>query len=98
MFSLQASTPYSLESDSLGMDCIISGSASPTLAINTVTNKVATSAIQAVYVPTDPCQTATEPLLYKYILYSLHLAHTAAVTVLQGQALVLLSKLFTMTV
>jgi len=38
---LQASTPYSLESDNLGMDCIISGSASPTLAINTVTNKVA---------------------------------------------------------
>ncbi len=37
---LQASTPYSLESDNLGMDCIISGSASPTLAINTVTNKV----------------------------------------------------------
>ncbi|XP_072521783.1 forkhead box protein J3 [Salminus brasiliensis] len=37
----RASTPYSLESDSLGMDCIISGSASPTLAINTVTNKVA---------------------------------------------------------
>ncbi|TSK16238.1 Forkhead box protein J3 [Bagarius yarrelli] len=36
----RASTPYSLESDSLGMDCIISGSASPTLAINTVTNKV----------------------------------------------------------
>ncbi|KAK3536655.1 hypothetical protein QTP86_015464 [Hemibagrus guttatus] len=36
----RASTPYSLESDSLGMD-IISGSASPTLAINTVTNKVA---------------------------------------------------------
>uniref|UniRef100_W5M0C8 Forkhead box J3 n=1 Tax=Lepisosteus oculatus TaxID=7918 RepID=W5M0C8_LEPOC len=35
------STPYSLDSDSLGMDCIISGSASPTLAINTVTNKVA---------------------------------------------------------
>lgn len=37
----RASTPYSLESDTLGMDCIISGSASPTLAINTVTNKVA---------------------------------------------------------
>ncbi|KAL7842984.1 hypothetical protein AOLI_G00244960 [Acnodon oligacanthus] len=37
----RASTPYSLESESLGMDCIISGSASPTLAINTVTNKVA---------------------------------------------------------
>ncbi|KAL1265808.1 hypothetical protein QQF64_003835, partial [Cirrhinus molitorella] len=37
----RASTPYSLESDNLGMDCIISGSASPTLAINTVTNKVA---------------------------------------------------------
>uniref|UniRef100_A0A671TBK9 Fork-head domain-containing protein n=1 Tax=Sinocyclocheilus anshuiensis TaxID=1608454 RepID=A0A671TBK9_9TELE len=36
----RASTPYSLESDNLGMDCIISGSASPTLAINTVTNKV----------------------------------------------------------
>ncbi|RXN19869.1 forkhead box J3-like protein [Labeo rohita] len=35
----RASTPYSLESDNLGMDCIISGSASPTLAINTVTNK-----------------------------------------------------------
>ncbi|CAB1314682.1 unnamed protein product [Coregonus sp. 'balchen'] len=30
-----------LESESLGMDCMISGSASPTLAINTVTNKVA---------------------------------------------------------
>ncbi|KAJ7998502.1 hypothetical protein DPEC_G00205590 [Dallia pectoralis] len=37
----RASTPYSLESESLGMDCMISGSASPTLAINTVTNKVA---------------------------------------------------------
>ncbi|TRZ01201.1 hypothetical protein DNTS_004735 [Danionella cerebrum] len=36
---LWAPTPYSLESDNLGMDCIISGSASPTLAINTVTNK-----------------------------------------------------------
>nr|XP_014342709.1 PREDICTED: forkhead box protein J3 [Latimeria chalumnae] len=35
----RASTPYR-DSDSLGMDCIISGSASPTLAINTVTNKV----------------------------------------------------------
>nr|XP_033777221.1 forkhead box protein J3 isoform X5 [Geotrypetes seraphini] len=34
----RASTPY-IDSDSLGMDCIISGSASPTLAINTVTNK-----------------------------------------------------------
>ncbi|KAK1799649.1 hypothetical protein P4O66_006189 [Electrophorus voltai] len=37
----RASTPYSLESESLGMDCIISDTASPTLAINTVTNKVA---------------------------------------------------------
>ncbi|KAM4740475.1 LOW QUALITY PROTEIN: forkhead box protein J3 [Anableps anableps] len=37
----RASTPYSLDSESLGMDCMISGSASPTLAINTVTNKVA---------------------------------------------------------
>ncbi|XP_063767429.1 forkhead box protein J3 [Eleginops maclovinus] len=37
----RASTPYSLESESLGMECMISGSASPTLAINTVTNKVA---------------------------------------------------------
>ncbi|XP_062842513.1 forkhead box protein J3 [Trichomycterus rosablanca] len=37
----RASTPYSLDSDSLGMECIIPGSASPTLAINTVTNKVA---------------------------------------------------------
>ncbi|XP_039971648.1 forkhead box protein J3 isoform X3 [Xiphias gladius] len=36
----RASTPYSLESESLGMECMISGSASPTLAINTVTNKV----------------------------------------------------------
>ncbi|XP_066528359.1 forkhead box protein J3 [Hoplias malabaricus] len=36
----RASTPYSLESDSLGMDCIISGSTSPTVAINTVTNKM----------------------------------------------------------
>ncbi|XP_023697310.1 forkhead box protein J3-like isoform X1 [Paramormyrops kingsleyae] len=36
----RASTPYSLDSDSIGMDCIMSGSASPTLAINTVTNKV----------------------------------------------------------
>ncbi|KAI4823969.1 hypothetical protein KUCAC02_012521, partial [Chaenocephalus aceratus] len=35
----QASTPYSLESDSLRMDCIMSGGASPTLAINAVTNK-----------------------------------------------------------
>lgn len=37
---LQASTPYSLESESLRMDCIMSGGASPTLAINAVTNKV----------------------------------------------------------
>ncbi|XP_056293346.1 forkhead box protein J3 [Pseudoliparis swirei] len=37
----RASTPYSLESESLGMECMVSGSASPTLAINTVTNKVA---------------------------------------------------------
>ncbi|XP_075997282.1 forkhead box protein J3 isoform X2 [Genypterus blacodes] len=37
----RASTPYSLETESLGMECMISGSASPTLAINTVTNKVA---------------------------------------------------------
>uniref|UniRef100_A0A667WK14 Forkhead box J3 n=2 Tax=Myripristis murdjan TaxID=586833 RepID=A0A667WK14_9TELE len=36
----RASTPYSLESESLGMECMIPGSASPTLAINTVTNKV----------------------------------------------------------
>ncbi|KAM4703294.1 forkhead box protein J3 [Rhinophrynus dorsalis] len=36
----RASTPYSIDSDSLGMDCIMSGSASPSLAINTVTNKV----------------------------------------------------------
>ncbi|KAG8434293.1 hypothetical protein GDO86_012608 [Hymenochirus boettgeri] len=36
----RATTPYSIDSDSLGMDCIISGSASPNLAINTVTNKV----------------------------------------------------------
>lgn len=42
----QASTPYSLESESLGMECMISGSASPTLAINTVTNKVLQPAIQ----------------------------------------------------
>ncbi|KAM6977757.1 forkhead box protein J3-like [Aplochiton taeniatus] len=37
----RASTPYSLESESLRMDCIMSGGASPTLAINTGTNKVA---------------------------------------------------------
>ncbi|XP_077460153.1 forkhead box protein J3-like isoform X1 [Stigmatopora argus] len=37
----RASTPYSLESESLRMDCIMSGGTSPTLAINTVTNKVA---------------------------------------------------------
>ncbi|XP_076019439.1 forkhead box protein J3-like [Genypterus blacodes] len=37
----RASTPYSLESESLRMDCIMSGAASPTLAINAVTNKVA---------------------------------------------------------
>ncbi|KAA8593322.1 hypothetical protein FQN60_009438, partial [Etheostoma spectabile] len=42
----RASTPYSLESESLGMECMISGSASPTLAINTVTNKVLQPAIQ----------------------------------------------------
>ncbi|XP_067382543.1 forkhead box protein J3-like isoform X5 [Channa argus] len=36
----RASTPYSLESESLRMDCIMSGGASPTLAINAVTNKV----------------------------------------------------------
>ncbi|XP_029362462.1 forkhead box protein J3-like isoform X2 [Echeneis naucrates] len=35
----RASTPYSLESESLRMDCIMSGGASPTLAINAVTNK-----------------------------------------------------------
>lgn len=40
LFSHQASTPYSLESESLRMDCIMSGGASPTLAINAVTNKV----------------------------------------------------------
>lgn len=38
--AFQASTPYSLESESLRMDCIMSGGASPTLAINAVTNKV----------------------------------------------------------
>lgn len=38
--TFQASTPYSLESESLRMDCIMSGGASPTLAINAVTNKV----------------------------------------------------------
>lgn len=38
--SFQASTPYSLESESLRVDCIMSGGASPTLAINAVTNKV----------------------------------------------------------
>ncbi|XP_041712825.1 forkhead box protein J3 [Coregonus clupeaformis] len=37
----RASTPYSLESESLRMDCIMYGDASPPLAINTVTNKVA---------------------------------------------------------
>ncbi|KAM6928966.1 forkhead box protein J3-like isoform 2-T2 [Lycodopsis pacificus] len=37
----RASTPYSLESESVRMDCIMSGGASPTLAINAVTNKVA---------------------------------------------------------
>ncbi|XP_062316189.1 forkhead box protein J3-like [Osmerus eperlanus] len=37
----RATTPYSLESESLRMDCIMAGGASPTLAINTVTNKVA---------------------------------------------------------
>ncbi|KAM6927325.1 forkhead box protein J3 isoform 3-T3 [Xenentodon cancila] len=37
----RASTPYSMDSEPLVMDCMISGSASPTLAINTVTNKVA---------------------------------------------------------
>ncbi|XP_037095623.1 forkhead box protein J3-like isoform X1 [Syngnathus acus] len=37
----RASTPYSLESESLRMDCIMSGGASPTLALNAVTNKVA---------------------------------------------------------
>ncbi|XP_053308294.1 forkhead box protein J3 isoform X2 [Spea bombifrons] len=36
----RVSPPYSVDSDSMGMDCIISGSASPKLAINTVTNKV----------------------------------------------------------
>lgn len=36
----RASTPYSLESESLRMDCIMSGGASPTL-INSVSNKVA---------------------------------------------------------
>lgn len=39
-FCLQASTPYSLESESLRMDCIMSGGVSPTLAINAATNKV----------------------------------------------------------
>ncbi|XP_035500972.2 forkhead box protein J3-like [Scophthalmus maximus] len=37
----RASTPYSLESESLRMDCIMSGGTSPTLAINAATNKVA---------------------------------------------------------
>ncbi|XP_065817077.1 forkhead box protein J3-like isoform X2 [Labrus bergylta] len=35
----RASTPYSLESESLRMDCIMSGGASPTLAFNAVTNE-----------------------------------------------------------
>ncbi|XP_032427782.1 forkhead box protein J3-like [Xiphophorus hellerii] len=39
--SLKASTPYSLESESLRMDCIMSGGASPTLAISAANNKVA---------------------------------------------------------
>ncbi|KAK5621454.1 hypothetical protein CRENBAI_005983 [Crenichthys baileyi] len=38
---LEASTPYSLESESLRMDCIMSGGASPTLAISAANNKVA---------------------------------------------------------
>uniref|UniRef100_A0A3P9HDP2 Fork-head domain-containing protein n=1 Tax=Oryzias latipes TaxID=8090 RepID=A0A3P9HDP2_ORYLA len=37
----RASAPYSLESESLRMDCIMSGGASPTMAINAATNKVA---------------------------------------------------------
>uniref|UniRef100_A0A3B3UMP0 Forkhead box J3 n=1 Tax=Poecilia latipinna TaxID=48699 RepID=A0A3B3UMP0_9TELE len=37
----RASTPYSLESESLRMDCIMSGGASPTLAISAANNKVA---------------------------------------------------------
>ncbi|XP_037540855.1 forkhead box protein J3 [Nematolebias whitei] len=37
----RASTPYSLESESLRMDCIMSGGASPTLAIGAANNKVA---------------------------------------------------------
>ncbi|KAG7267120.1 hypothetical protein CRUP_009568 [Coryphaenoides rupestris] len=36
----RASTPYTLESESLRMDCIMSGGSSPSLAINTVTNKL----------------------------------------------------------
>ncbi|XP_055366279.1 forkhead box protein J3-like isoform X2 [Betta splendens] len=36
----RASTPYSLESESLRMDCIMSGGASPTLAINAANSKV----------------------------------------------------------
>ncbi|XP_043981731.1 forkhead box protein J3-like isoform X2 [Gambusia affinis] len=36
----RASTPYSLESESLRMDCIMSGGASPTLAISAANNKV----------------------------------------------------------
>ncbi|XP_010781035.1 forkhead box protein J3-like [Notothenia coriiceps] len=47
----RASTPYSLESESLRMDCIMSGGASPTLAINAVTNKVRHGNSVALYNP-----------------------------------------------
>lgn len=54
----QASTPYSLESESLRMDCIMSGGASPTLAINAVTNKVLGHESSVLSVPqfTSPLQ------------------------------------------
>ncbi|XP_041061988.1 forkhead box protein J3 isoform X5 [Carcharodon carcharias] len=54
----RASTPYSLDSEPLGMDCIISGSASPTLAINTVTNKVTNRA--------DPVSQSLTPQQQQY--------------------------------
>uniref|UniRef100_A0AAV2LXK3 Uncharacterized protein n=1 Tax=Knipowitschia caucasica TaxID=637954 RepID=A0AAV2LXK3_KNICA len=54
--SPEASTPYSLESESLRMDCIMSGGASPTLGINNVTNK-------AVSVRAAPSSQSTSPSL-----------------------------------
>ncbi|XP_061639218.1 forkhead box protein J3-like isoform X7 [Phyllopteryx taeniolatus] len=69
----RASTPYSLESESLRMDCIMSGGASPTLAINAVTNKVSSHAepssqSQSLQPPSQPTRPPPPPPQPQYAL------------------------------